>query len=126
MSHILTIDDDTDIRLLIKVLLESAGHTVAEAASGPEGLAYLASQGADYVLLDINMPGMNGWEVCRRIKADPAINQTPVIILTVRSALQDSEELARANPEGFVNKPFERSDLLAALTRADARRLAPQ
>jgi len=111
MSHILIIDDDTDIRLLVVMLLESAGHTATEAANGLEGLAYLAAHGADCVLLDINMPDMNGWEVCRRIKADPATTQTPVVILTVRSALQDSAELKSARPDGFLNKPFDRAHL---------------
>ncbi len=115
MSHILIIDDETDIRLLVAMLLESAGHTVADAASGEEGLSYLVTHGADCVFLDINMPGMNGWEVCRRIKADPATAKIPVIIQTVRSALQDTTELESTKPDGFLNKPFDKSDLLAAM-----------
>ena len=115
MSHILIIDDDADIRLLIVLLLESAGHTAVEAADGPAGLAYLAAHGADCVLLDINMPGMTGWEVCRRIKADPATAHIPVIIQTVRSMVRDQAQCEAAGPDGFVNKPFDRMELLSVI-----------
>ena len=120
MSHILIIDDDADIRLLIVMQLESAGHTVAEAGSGPEGLAFLTTHGADCVLLDINMPGMTGWEVCRRIKADSAMARIPVIIQTVRSAIKDATEMESAQPDGLLNKPFDKSELLAAIQKVIA------
>lgn len=118
MAHILIIDDDDDIRLLVGMLLESAGHTVAKAGRGAEGLAYLAAHHADGVLLDINMPDMIGWEVCRRIKSDPATAQTPVVILTVHSALRETAERERAKADGFVNKPFTKSELLSTLDSA--------
>lgn len=116
MGPILIIDDDADIRLLVLMLLESAGFSVAEAACGTDGLAYLAEHGASCVLLDINMPtGMNGYEVCRRIKADPTLNHTPVVMLTVRSMLRDREEIEEARPDGFVNKPFSKDERLQAI-----------
>ncbi len=121
MRQILIIDDDADIRLLMVMMLTSAGFAVAEAESGEEGLAYLASQKADCVFLDINMPGLPGWEVCRRIKANPATTHIPVIIQTVRSAVKDEAEFASARPDGFLNKPFQKSDLLAAMDEAMAK-----
>ena len=68
---------------------------------------------------------MNGWEVCRRIKADPATAHIPVIIQTVRSALQDTTELESTKPDGFLNKPFDKSDLLAAMDQVMGTATAP-
>ncbi len=103
------------IRTLVVMLLESEGYTVAEAGNGLAGLACLAADGFDGILLDINMPGMNGWEVCRRIKANPDTAHIPVIILTVRSMLQDQALLEEARPDGFVNKQFAKNDLRKAI-----------
>jgi CheY-like chemotaxis protein len=115
MAHLLIIDDEADIRLLVMMLLESAGHTVAAAGNGTDGLAYLAAHGADCVLLDINMPAMTSWEVCRRIKTDPMTAHIPVIIQTVRGAQQESAELESAKPDGFLSKPFGKSELISAI-----------
>jgi len=118
MAHILVIDDDMDIRLLITMILESAGHTVTEASYGTEGLALVATSTVDCVLVDINMPGMNGWEVCRRIKANPATAGIPVVMKTVGILPPDESALRTACPDSYVNKPDEKPELLAAIDTA--------
>ena len=71
MARILVVDDDADIRRLARTLLESAGHEVRTAADGLEGLAAAQDGGLDLILLDINMPEMDGWETLRLLKAEP-------------------------------------------------------
>lgn len=112
-QRILVIDDEQDIRSLLTLILESAGYAVQQARSGKEGLTLLERETADLVLLDIMMPEMDGWEVCRQIKNRPATRNTPVIILTVRSQPLDKvigTEVVHADE--YLTKPFDRRVLL--------------
>jgi DNA-binding response OmpR family regulator len=112
-QRILVIDDEQDIRSLLTLILESAGYTVQQARSGKEGLTQLEREPADLVLLDIMMPEMDGWEVCRQIKNRAATRNTPVIILTVRSQPLDKvigTEVVHADE--YLTKPFDRRVLL--------------
>lgn len=114
--RVLVVDDDADMRQMVTAMLGKQ-YLVTEAGDGATGLALLTEHGADLVILDVSMPGMNGWEVCRRIKTDPALRQTPVLMLTLRSFLLDDLELEQAHPDAFLNKPFDRADLFGQVFR---------
>lgn len=119
MAHnILVVDDEQDIRHLIALILEAAGYSVAQAASGMEALDILCQQNFDLVILDIMMPEMDGWEVCRQIKSRPRTKELPVLILTVRSQPLDRViGLEVVHADDYLTKPFERQDLLVGVKR---------
>jgi adenylate cyclase len=109
---VLAVDDqETNLRLLQAVLVPR-GYAVVCATSGAEALAALARESVDLVLLDIVMPGMDGYEVCRRIRADEATAYLPVVMLTASGAQQRVDAL-EAGADDFVTKPFDQSELLA-------------
>lgn len=112
---LLVVDDDPVNVELLSDLLEAMDYRVAGAFSGEEALRAARERSPDLVLLDVMMPGMNGIEVCRRLKADPATSGIPVVFVT---ALSDSEDKLRAIEAGgddFLTKPFNRPLLLARI-----------
>jgi PleD family two-component response regulator len=113
-AHILVVDDNEVNLELLVAMLESEHYVVSTATDGFEALAKIAAEKPDIVLLDVMMPELDGFEVCRRIKADPTMADIPVIIVT---ALSDVDDLVRgfeAGPDDFVTKPF---DFLALMAR---------
>ncbi|HNC24187.1 MAG TPA: response regulator [Opitutaceae bacterium] len=112
--QVLVIDDDVAVRLRLGDLLhEAGGYVLHEAADGPAGLAAAFTQQPDLILLDIMMPGMNGYEVCAQLRADPRTREIPVIVL---SAAEESEALVSAIDAGaddFLRKPFYSPELRA-------------
>jgi adenylate cyclase len=112
MPKILVVDDTPqNVRLLVAVLT-SHGYTVTSAASGPEALEKVKSDQPDLVLLDVQMPGMNGYEVCRRLRADPSTAFLPVVMVTSSDAEARVDAL-EAGADDFVTKPFNQQELLA-------------
>jgi adenylate cyclase len=114
---ILVVDDDLDNRNLLKVYLEAEGHDVAEADTGEKALDFIRSQPVALVLLDVMLPGLSGFDVCRRIKRDPQTAATPVLMVT---ALGDTDSRAKAfdsDADEFIAKPVFRRELIAR-TRA--------
>jgi two-component system OmpR family response regulator len=118
MTHrILVVDDEEDIRNLVAVILKTAGYHVVLACSGQEALQVLDGNHFDLIVLDVMMPAMDGWEVCRQIKSKPGSKDIPVLFLTVRQQPLDKiigMEVLHAS--GYISKPFERDELLAAIT----------
>ncbi|HSB72694.1 MAG TPA: response regulator, partial [Candidatus Methylomirabilis sp.] len=88
-STILVVDDEVGIARMIQVLLEARGFAALVSHSGDEALERMAAQAVDLVLLDLMMPGMDGYEVCRRLKADERWRHIPVVMLTAREAVRD-------------------------------------
>jgi CheY-like chemotaxis protein len=112
---VLVVEDDAAIRdLLAQAALDEPGMRVLTARDGAEALAAFARVRPDVVLLDMRLPGIDGAEVCRRLKADPATAGVPVIAL---SASVDPAAAQEAGCDDFVAKPFELDDLMARLRR---------
>ncbi|MGH7675632.1 MAG: response regulator [Gemmatimonadales bacterium] len=107
----LVIDDDPDLLLLVRRTLEfTAGWQVVTALSGAQGLELARADPPDVVLVDLMMPDMDGYEVCRRIKGEPATAAVPVVLLTARREV-DERRLAAVGAAGFVLKPFQPDEL---------------
>jgi len=112
--HILVVDDEPDLRELLGVILEWAGYQVTRAADGREALARVKEGSFDLVILDIMMPGLDGWEVCQRLKTSEKTRRLPVILLTIRSQPMDKVvglDVLRA--DAYLTKPFDCAELLA-------------
>jgi DNA-binding response OmpR family regulator len=119
--RILIVDDSRDIIDLIQCVLEIEGHDVVVARDGLEALQQESATQPDLVILDVNLPAIDGWEVCRRIKARRAV---PVLLLTVRAERADIENSRAAGADDHLLKPFEINTLLQYIanisTRLDA------
>ncbi|HWP86177.1 MAG TPA: response regulator, partial [Terriglobia bacterium] len=112
-ARILVVDDDPSNVFLMEEMLQSQGYEVLTATNGVEALARMAEQPPDVVLLDVMMPKMDGLEACRRIKANPETQLTPVVLVTALSAAEDRLRGIEAGADDFLNKPFDHSELLA-------------
>lgn len=114
----LVIEDNQDIRAFTALLLEHAGYIVLQAEDGKSGLELLAQTPVDLVLLDVCIPGMDGWEVCRRIKQHRDTGHIPVVFLTARdSPLDRIVGLEVMHGDGYLTKPFDAQALLGEVTR---------
>jgi DNA-binding response OmpR family regulator len=124
---ILIADDDIELRELIGFALRQAGYFVVQAADGSEALELFAREQPDLLILDINMPRINGLDVCRRLRSETT---TPIIMLTVRSAEEDQVIGLDTGADDYLTKPFSPRTLLAriraVLRRAEIDRPAPQ
>jgi two-component system KDP operon response regulator KdpE len=114
-ARILVVDDDPQIRRVMRMTLVAQGYTVSDARSGEDALESVRREAHDLVLLDINMPGMGGLETCRLIRTSSEI---PVIILTVRNAEKDKVEALDAGADDYVIKPFGTPELMARIRAA--------
>ncbi len=112
-ERILIVDDELAARTALAVLLRREGYEVCEAQDGPSALAACTSFRPDLVLLDILMPGMSGFEVCRRIKATPETRLTPVVLITGLSATEDRIHGINSGAEDFLSKPIDVNELMA-------------
>lgn len=110
--QVLVADDDKQIRLLSRKILERAGHVVIEAANGLEALDKIRAETPDVILMDIDMPGLDGLECTRRLKADPATLSIPVIILSAAAEAQSIEAGLEAGAEEYLTKPFRHRELV--------------
>ena len=118
-GRILVIDDDPQIRRVMRSTLTAHGYQVNDARSGEEGLQELRNNPYDLVLLDMNMPGMGGMEACRMIRSGSEI---AIIMLTVNNAERQKVEALDAGADDYITKPFSTPELLARI-RATLRRL---
>ncbi|MDP3543012.1 MAG: response regulator [Elusimicrobiota bacterium] len=115
---ILIIDDEHDFRVICAHVLERGGYDTATAADGAAGLAAFAERRPDLVVLDGNLPDLDGIEVCRRLRKLPGGGAVPVLMCTVRSAVVSISEGLDAGVTDYVLKPFEMEDLLARVAGA--------
>jgi DNA-binding response OmpR family regulator len=103
---VLVIDDEAPIRLLCKVNLEAEGMDVLEAADGPSGLEQAREQAPDVVLLDVMMPGLDGWQVAEALLQDDLTRNIPIIFLTARAEFRDRARGLDIGGVDYVTKPF--------------------
>ena len=109
---VLVVEDDQNIRDLLQMYLEKEGYTVSTASDGGQGLAQFRAIKPDLVLLDIMMPVMDGWTVCKAIRAE---GQTPVIMLTAKGETDDKVTGLRSGADDYITKPFEMKEVLARI-----------
>src|SRR4030067_3565178 len=114
-SIILCVDDEEANLKLRKNILVPRGYAVVGAASGKDALLEMRSEAVERVLLDILMPEMDGFEVCRQIKEDQKLRNIPVIMITVLTAKQDRIRGIEAGAEEFLSKPFDQTEVLARI-----------
>lgn len=112
--HILVVDDNRDILDLVQRVLLAEGHDVITARDGLEALQREKDFRPDIIVLDINLPYINGWEVCRQIKQE---REVPVMLLSVRAEAVDIEYSRSVGADDHVFKPFEIADLLKRIDR---------
>jgi CheY-like chemotaxis protein len=126
-TRILVIDDDNMILQSVGTLLRSAGYEVQVAADGPAGLTRATSAPPDIVLLDVVMPVLDGYEVCRRLRNDPKTQNVPVIMLTASGDPTLNRQAYAAGAYACVPKPFRREALIATIesVRAGVMRQKP-
>jgi two-component system cell cycle response regulator DivK len=106
MTKVLVIEDNEKNRYLISFLLKGAGYEVIEAITGEEGVEMAISEHPDLVLMDIQLPGIDGYEATRRIRASPACGKIPIIALTSYAMTVDRERALAAGCTGYVEKPI--------------------
>ena len=124
MSHatILVVDDESQIRRVLRATLSSNGYDVVEAKDGQEAIDMVIQERPDLILLDVNMPGMNGLEACSKIRLS---YEGPIIMVTVRNSEQDKVVALDAGADDYVVKPFAIGELLARI-RAALRRFSSE
>ncbi len=106
MTKVLVIDDEAPIRLLCRVNLEAEGMHVAEAPDGPSGLEKARAESPDVILLDVMMPGLDGWRVAEQLLDDPSTNRIPIVFLTARAEFRDRAKGLDIGGVDYITKPF--------------------
>jgi DNA-binding response OmpR family regulator len=117
MTKVLVIDDEAPIRLLCRVNLEAEGMAVIEAADGPSGLDQAREADPDVILLDVMMPGLDGWKVAEQLLENERTSEIPIIFLTARAEFRDRAKGLDIGGIDYVTKPFNPLDL-APLVRS--------
>ena len=116
MSKILVVDDDLKIQMVIRIMLEKNGYEVKCVSSGLEAFQELDSYNPDLIMLDVMMPGMDGYEVCRKLKANEKTKQIPVIMLTALGMGEDFEKALENGADWYIVKPFNSRQLLSRVS----------
>jgi two-component system cell cycle response regulator DivK len=114
-KRILVVEDHEDNRQILRDLLGNAGYEMIEAETGEAGVAAAAAQRPDLILMDIQLPGLDGYEATRRIKADPALRSIPIIVVTSYALSGDDVKAREAGCDAYVTKPFSPRNLLAKI-----------
>ena len=117
MAKILVVEDEPEIRILVKTILEKAGYSVVEAEDGEAALRLVNEEEPDLVLLDVMIPGIEGWEVCRRIRENEATRRLPIIMVTVRTTDEDIQRSVECGANAHINKPFDQRELLDTIKK---------
>jgi two-component system, cell cycle response regulator len=115
---VLVVDDSATVRAVIAAALEAEGHVVLPAADGRAALELARSTPVDLVLLDVEMPEVDGWQVVSALKADPATSDVAVVFLTARASTDDAVQALRLGTVDFVRKPPRPAELLARVGAA--------
>ena len=114
-KRILVVEDHEENRRIVRDLLTSAGYEMIEAVTGEEGVKLAETQRPDLILMDIQLPGLDGYEATRRIKANPALSRIPIIAVTSYALSGDDVKAREAGCDAYVTKPFSPRALLAKI-----------
>jgi two-component system cell cycle response regulator DivK len=112
---ILVVEDQEDNRQILRDLLSNSSYEMLEAENGAEALSAVAKQRPDLILMDIQLPVMDGYEATRRLKADPATKSIPIIVVTSYALSGDEGKARAAGCDGYVTKPYSPRALLAKI-----------
>src|SRR5258707_11436190 len=112
-ANILIVDDSPDNLQLLCDLLEDQGHRAVLVSEGSLALAAAQKEPPDLILLDVNMPGMNGYEVCERLKAEPQLKEVPVLFLSAAVETTDKVRAFQAGGVDYITKPFQLEEVTA-------------
>jgi DNA-binding response OmpR family regulator len=121
MARVLVVDDEAPIRLLCRVNLEAEKMEVLEAGDGPTGLEMARKEHPDVILLDVMMPGLDGWRVAEELLEDPATSSIPIVFLTARAELRDRARGLDLGGLDYVSKPFNPVELAPLIRELIAR-----
>ena len=116
-KNILLIEDEDNLVELLKVNFMAGGFRVSSASDGAAGLKKTVEELPDAVILDVRLPTMNGWKVCRRLKENPKTGSIPVVILTAASQKSDAEEAKASGCDLYLTKPFDPIELVKNIKR---------
>lgn len=117
MKHILTVDDSPSVRQMVRLTLSQAGYRVSEASDGSEGVTKASQQSFDLVLTDLNMPGMDGLTMIKKVRGLPSCRGVPIIFLTTESDAGLKQEAKAAGASGWLTKPFQKDQLLVVVQK---------
>jgi len=113
----MVVDDDEEIVEMTRLILESGGYRVTRALSGEEALKSVSSAQPDLILLDINMPGMDGWEILKMLKVDEETQGIPVAMFSIKFELRDKVQGLKEGAFDYITKPFSYDELLERVDR---------
>ena len=116
MKKILIADDDPTIRLLVNATLKRDSYLLMEAVDGEQTLAIARAERPDLILLDVGMPKLDGFEVCRQLKADPETGAIHIVMLTARAQEAERQQGSAAGADGYFTKPFSPVQLLDTIS----------
>ncbi len=117
-AKILVVEDEEDFRVLLVSVLKRAGYQVVSADTGEGGLEVYKKENPDLIVLDVQLPDADGFEICRRIRADGPWKDTPILFCTVRSAVAPVAEGLNVGATDYIIKPFDNEDLLSRVKGA--------
>lgn len=114
MTKVLVVDDDPTINEMVCDIMRLEGHEVISAKDGLEGLK-MAAEHPDLIILDVEMPGLNGFQLCTKLRSQPELNQTRLVMLTGRQGESDIDRGIHSGADAYLTKPFSAADLVARI-----------
>lgn len=117
-QKVLVIDDEQELLSLLKIRLENAGYTVCLASDGREGIRQAKKEFPNAILLDLMMPGMDGFQVCKELKSDKKTSDIPIVALTALGEEESAKKALKLGMQTYIVKPFDSEMLLSALQEA--------
>ena len=120
MKRVLLVEDEPNIVVSLTFLLERAGFDVSAQANGQEALDTVLADPPDVMVLDVMLPGLDGFEILRRLRADPAGKSLPILMLTAKGQREDRENALAFGADLFITKPFANAEVIAAVEKLAA------
>src|SRR4030042_1569309 len=112
-EKILVVDDDLDTLKLVGMMLQRQGFNIVAAINGAQALSKVTAEKPDLILLDVMMPDIDGFEVCRRIRAEPSLKSTPILMFTAKTQVDDTAQGVQAGADEYLPNPTHPAELIA-------------